>query len=85
MPSAQDLAGLSPSQELSGRCPSLAPGHGRVAPIPDHGNRIQDLQDFVARVGEGLEAAEESATRRRFFEEMDVQVVVTVEDGKKVV
>jgi hypothetical protein len=35
-------------------------------------------------VGEG-KVAEESATRRRFIEELDVQVVVTVEDGKKVV
>jgi hypothetical protein len=46
---------------------------------------IQSLQDFAAKVGQGLEVADtDFETRRRVIEYLDVQTTLTVEDGQKV-
>jgi site-specific DNA recombinase len=47
---------------------------------------IERIQQFVSEVLEGLNEAEERfETRRRIIEELDVQAILAVEDGKKVV
>ena len=49
-------------------------------------DHIERIQKFVAEVLEGLEAAEERfETRRRIIEELDVQAILAVEEGQKVV
>ena len=49
-------------------------------------DHIQRIQGSVADVIEGLEAAEEHfGIRRRLIEELDVQAILAVEEGQKVV
>jgi site-specific DNA recombinase len=48
--------------------------------------QIQTLRDFVAKVGAGIDVAEaDFQTRRGVIEALNVQAVLTVEDGEKVV
>jgi site-specific DNA recombinase len=48
--------------------------------------QIQSIQEFAAKVGEGLEAiGDDFDTKRRIIEELDVWATLSVEDGQKVV